>query len=84
MTNLTQIEAQALRGIIASEYQGGLDVVDYPVWTWSANTFDNKKTFSGAVASLVKKALAEVAKYDGEDVISITQTGFDALKSHKD
>ena len=75
---LTAIEAQALRGILDSNYLDGAAPVDWPVWTWSANPFASKRTFSGAVSSLVRKGLAKVGGSGEEATIQITQAGFDA------
>jgi hypothetical protein len=83
MTKLTNIEAQALRGILDSDYMDGdtgENAIDRPVWTWSANPFPKKVTFSGAVSSLVQKGFVWVQDMGTRDaVIAITQAGMEAL-----
>ena len=83
-TNLTKLELEGLKGIVDSEYRDGSHPVDHEVWTWSANPFKSKKTFSGVVASLVKKGLAGISEtgWSGnqENTIWLTQAGYDALK----
>ncbi len=82
MTKLTQIEAQALRGILASDYMDGdtgENAIDRPVWTWSANPFKDKKTFSGAMSSLVKKGFAWADDQGRDSVVGITRAGMEAL-----
>lgn len=59
---LTDNERIALRAILESEYQNGEsreDVVEHAVWTSYCNPFSSKRTFSGVVASLVKKGLVK-------------------------
>jgi len=82
-TTLTTLEVQGLQGILDSEFHDGNDPIKNPVWTWSANPFGNKKTFSGVVSSLVKKGLVKSSGYDKDDVIYITQAGWDALQQAK-
>jgi len=60
--NLTNNELLALRAIFNSEYQGGDSpecVVNNQVWTSYCNPFNSKRTFSGVIASLVKKGLVK-------------------------
>jgi hypothetical protein len=85
MTKLTNNEIKALQGILKSDFMDGAteakDVVNKPVWTWSANTFENKRTYSGVVASLVKKGLVVCSDMGTEDAcLQMTQEGFDALQ----
>jgi len=84
---LTKIEAQALQGILDSDYMDGMteaaDVVNHPVWTWSANPFDKQRTFSGAVSSLKRKGLVKSTEEGRDSIISMTQAGFDALTAWK-
>jgi len=77
--NITETERKALQGILDSNFQDGPGEVGKWVWTWSANPFKTKRTFSGAVASLVKKGLADVCDEGDDAVICITQAGMDAL-----
>jgi hypothetical protein len=50
------------------------------VWTWSANPFPKKVTFSGAVSSLVQKGFVWVQDMGTRDaVIAITRAGMEAL-----
>ena len=82
MTKLTTIEAQALRGILASDYMDGdtgEDAIDRPVWTWSANPFPNKGTFSGAMSSLVQKGFAWSDDRGRDSCVGITRAGMEAL-----
>jgi hypothetical protein len=82
MTKLTATERKALMGILASEFMDGAkgaDAVGVPVWTWSANPFDSKRTFSGAVASLVKKDFAGSTDEGRDSTIWITAAGYAAL-----
>jgi hypothetical protein len=83
MVKLTANEIQGLKGILASDFnQTGEAAINYPVWTWSANTFSSKKSFSGVVSSLVKKGFVDSSEYDaGEWIIAITQAGWDALNA---
>ena len=88
MTKLTPIEAKALQGILDSDFMDGDTdaqyVVNKPVWTWSANPFASKQTFSGAVSSLTKKGLVRSQDWGTRDaVIMLTQQGFDALMKWK-
>jgi hypothetical protein len=78
---LTSIERQALQGILDSDFQDGETGPGKQVWTWSANPFNSKRTFSGAVSSLVKKGLAGSTDEGEDSVIWITQAGLDALAS---
>jgi hypothetical protein len=77
MTKLTEAEVAALRGVVASEYHDGRDPVDNPVWTWSCNPFQSKRTFSGAVSSLVRKGLLRASG----DFLSLTAQGKAALEA---
>ncbi len=78
--NITTNEREALQGILDSDFQDGPGEVGKQVWTWSANPFKSKRTFSGVVASLVKKSLVDICE-DGEDsTIWITQAGMDVIK----
>jgi len=76
---LTTLERRAIQGILDSEYGDG--DVDKCVWTWSANRgFPNKRSFSGAISSLVKKGYV-IAGGDGRDAtLTLTQSGFDAFR----
>jgi hypothetical protein len=76
---LTPTEVKALQGIANSEFQDGPPEPGKPVWTWSANLFDNKRVFAGAVASLVKKGLVGSANEGANSIIWLTQAGLDAL-----
>jgi hypothetical protein len=78
---LTKTETEALEGIVGSDFHDGNHPVGNWVWSWSCNPFQSKRQFSGAVSSLVKKGFVK-ANGAGEDAcLSITQSGFDALRS---
>ena len=83
MTNLTENERLALQGILESDFMDGCksqDAVGKAVWTWSANPFKSKRTFSGVVASLNTKGFT-ISTDEGEDsVIWITEAGLAALE----
>lgn len=82
MTTLTQIELEALRGIVNSDFRDGNHPVGWPVWSWSANPFPSKRTFSGAMASLSKKGLATSDGGRGDEAcVTLTQAGWDALRA---
>ena len=78
---ITPNELKALQGIASSEYQDGPAEVGKAVWSWSANTFTNKRSFAGAVSSLLKKGLATQSDYGEDATLELTQAGFDALSS---
>lgn len=83
MTNLTANERRALQGILDSEYMDGMtgaDAVGHRVWTWSANPFSSKRTFSGVVASLVKKGFVVSTDQDEDACLHITAAGMAALE----
>lgn len=79
-TALTDLERQALQGIFDSDFRDGDHPVDKAVWTWSANPFASKKTFSGVVSSLVKKGYVWSTDEGEDSVIAMTQAGYDAWK----
>jgi len=80
---ITEIERKALHGIYNSDFRDGNDPVGCPVWSWSANPFDNKRTFSGAISSLVKKGLVK-ADGEGDDAcVTLTQAGWNLIKDDK-
>jgi hypothetical protein len=83
MTKLTTSEAKALQGIMDSDFQDGCKEAGKPVWTWSANPFASKRTFSGVVASLNKKGLTGSTDEGEDSVIWITEAGLEALLSQK-
>jgi hypothetical protein len=79
---LTALEVQALVGVINSEFRDGNHPVNHPVWNWSANPFESKRTFPAVVASLNKKGLLKTDGLGGKKgCIALTQAGFDALKT---
>ena len=78
---LTDIERQALQGIMDSDFQDGETGAGRQVWSWSANPFPNKRTFSGAMSSLVKKGLAGACGEGDDACVWITEAGLAALKS---
>jgi hypothetical protein len=81
---LTPIERQAIEGILASDYMDGMtgnDAVGHRVWTWSANPFASKPTFSGAASSLVKKGFAAIDGAGKDACIQITRAGMDAFEA---
>lgn len=79
MTKLTKLEIQGIQGILTSEYDTD-NIVGRCVWTWSANTFDSPKTFSGVVSSLVKKGLVKAEDLGDDATLCLLQAGWDALK----
>jgi hypothetical protein len=79
MTKLTPIEMQAIQGIIDSDFRDGDHPVGKAVWTWSANPFASKRTYSGAVSSLSKKGLITADGYGEDACVTLTQAGFDAF-----
>ena len=52
MTQLTELEAKALQGLMDSDYQDGRPTVGNWVWSWSVQ---QQRQFSGAMTSLIKK-----------------------------
>lgn len=77
---VTPKEQQALKGIRDSQYHSRTDIVGEYVWSWSANTFATPAIFSGVVASLKRKGLVEVRHEDGENLVALTQVGFETLR----
>jgi hypothetical protein len=76
---LTTNERQALRGIADSDFMDGPPEAYRSVWSWSANTFENKRVFAGAISSLVKKNLVH-STGSGEDAcLVLTAEGLAAL-----
>lgn len=83
MTHLTEIERKALKGIVDSDFRDGNPPVGCWVWSWSANPFDSKHTFSGAVSSLVKKGWADTDGGSGDEAcVCITAAGLAALTAY--
>lgn len=81
MTNVTEKEIEGLIGIVESDYIDGEHPVDKWVWTWSANNFENQRTWAGIIVSLEKKGLAKADGNKGEDAcVTITEAGFNVLK----
>lgn len=81
---ITAIERRALQGIVDSDYRDGNDPVGCSVWAWSANPFEDARTFSGAMASLVKKGLARSCGGQGNQAtVSITAAGLEALNNQE-
>jgi hypothetical protein len=76
---LTKNECRAIEGIVSSEYGEG--AVGRWVWTWSANPFASKKTFSGVVASLSKKGLVSVMDEGKDASIRLNEAGWLAYKA---
>ena len=79
---LTANETQMLQAILDSDYQDGnegAECVGEAVWSWSANPFESKRTASGVASSLGKKGFAKSYDDGDENVIYITQAGYDAL-----
>ena len=80
---ITENERRALQGILDSDYMDGETgpPLGKRVWTWSANPFSSKKTFSGVVSSLVKKGFViSDDRYADEPCIAITAAGMAALQ----
>lgn len=83
-TILTELEVKGLEGICDSEFQDGNHPVENPVWSWSANPFTSKRTFSGVMSSLVKKGLAHGDGVGSDEACCyITAAGYLALVHHK-
>lgn len=86
-TVLTEKEVMALNGILASEYMNGLtglEAVDRFVWTWSANPFDNKRSFAGAISKLSQRKMVKcINSGTGRGAsIAITKRGYKALMAN--
>lgn len=78
--NVTELELKGLEGICNSDYHDGAVRINNPVWTWSANPFNNLPTFSGIMSSLVKKGLAGADGNTKDACVWITKVGMDVLK----
>lgn len=81
---ITANELKVLVAIAASEYQDGLDrasVVGHHVWTMyvAEGAGLTARSLGGVVASLKKKGLAQIGENDGNEIIALTHSGFDAL-----
>jgi DNA-binding MarR family transcriptional regulator len=77
---ITPMELLVLRGIVDSEYQESDEIVDTPVYAWSATGAIPPSSAGGVVASLVKKGLAETYQDGQEDLLSITAAGLAAVE----
>ena len=80
---ITDNERRALQGILDSDFMDGMkgaEAVDHRVWSWSANPFKSKRTFSGVVSSLVKKGYVSTSDYGDDACIAITAAGMAALQ----
>lgn len=86
---MTNLERQAVKGIIDSDYQDGENqsleqgFSWHPVWSWSANpggeTFGGTaggRRFGAVIGSLVKKGFAEASGDGNEATITLTEEGF--------
>jgi hypothetical protein len=78
MINLTENEIKVIAAIINSDYQDDNNPVNNPVWSFSCNPFENKKTLSGVVASLSKKGLVNSGGTGQNACITLLQAGMDA------
>lgn len=81
-TKLTDLERQAIQGILDSDYMDGMtgaDCVDHMVWTWSANPFGTKAKFAGVISSLNQKGFTKSTDEGRDSVIWITKAGMDAF-----
>jgi len=79
MTALTKLECRGIEGIVLSDYDEG--AINRCVWTWSANLFSKKATFSGVISSLVKKGYVK-AYEDGKDsTLTLLAAGWAAYKA---
>jgi len=77
--NLTANEMEALKAIFECEYHDGCapeQRINNAVYVWACNPFRSQRSFSGTMASLSKKGLANT---DGE-CCWITRAGFEALR----
>jgi hypothetical protein len=81
MTKLTTKEIEALKGIVDSDFRDGNHPVGRAVWTWSANPFPSKRTFSGVVASLNSKGFTSSTDEGEDSTIVMTAAGWEALKA---
>jgi hypothetical protein len=79
MVALTKLECKGIEGIVKSEYGEG--AVNKCVWTWSANKFGNKATFSGVISSLSKKGCVEVCEDGKDSTLTLTAAGWAAYKA---
>tara|TARA_R110000822_G_scaffold281251_1_gene402942 strand:- start:1370 stop:1636 length:267 start_codon:yes stop_codon:yes gene_type:complete len=77
------MEIEGLVGIIDSDYRDGNHPVGMDVWTWSANPFDRKNTFSGIISSLSKKGFVYSYEDGEESTLHITEAGWLALSEVK-
>jgi hypothetical protein len=78
---ITNNERKALHGIFNSDFRDGDHPVGKAVWSWSGNPFDNKRTFSGVVASLVKKGMVK-SDGEGEDAcLTMLEPGWNEIKN---
>lgn len=80
---MTNNERAALQGILNSDFMDGAKgqgAVDVRVWTWSANPFPSKRTFSGVVSSLIKKGWVKSTEAGDESTICITAAGMAAFE----
>lgn len=82
---LTPLEADAIKGILDSDFMDGAkgnQVINRLIWTWSANPFVDKKTFSGVISSLAKKGYVNVDHNRGKNTddwtICITAAGYNS------
>lgn len=92
---LTNLERQAIQGILDSDYMDGETAwpgVGKDVWSWSANPFTtrkqngvmtaNSRTFSGVISSLVKKGYVKANNSGTEEAsLRLTEEGFKAFQS---
>lgn len=80
MAKLTKNEKTLLFAIKNSEFHDGQNPLNNAVWTdCVCECFNNTKTASGTMSSLVKKGLAESQGKGRDAVCWITQAGLDAL-----
>lgn len=77
---LTELERVGLNAIVNSEYmdQSGEYVINYPIWTFSLYALEGRQR-SGVVSSLAQKGYVGIGESDGDDIIWITEAGYQAL-----
>ena len=77
---VTDLEFDLMKAIVNSEFHDGQNVIDHPVWSFSAcpqNIRPNQ--MGGVMSSLVKKDYVRVEGEGDDATVEITAIGFDAF-----
>lgn len=89
--NVTNKERAVLESIADSEYHSGprddeQEIVDHAVYTFSVDPPEgcDRKSLPGIIASLVKKGLAWVDEYEGDETVAINKKGFDIVNGKEE